>query len=103
MAQGIAWFHVRVRGAFNIQTSGVRVVLLHCLQSLPVAGVRVVGGDQSQSDVIVFDDPMRLVLEQSRSLPLRGNPELETRQPRIRGAIGVLEQAIAESSAPSQL
>src|SRR5262245_5948951 len=100
MTQRMTGLHVRVRGSFNVQALCVRVVLLHCLQSLRVAGIAVIRISQSKPYVVVLHDAMGLVLEQSRSLPLRWDPELETRHPRIGGAKGVLEHAIAKSSAP---
>src|SRR4029450_6129785 len=103
MTQRMPRLHVRVRGSFKVEALSMSVVLLHCLKSLLVGGVSLIGVGQSKPDVLVLHNPMGLLLEQSRSLPLRWYPEFDTRHPRIGGAIGVLEHPIAESSAPSQL
>src|SRR6267142_6455580 len=103
MTQRMSRLHVRVRGSLNVQALSVRIVLLHCPQSLLVASVVFIRRGQSKPDVVVLHNTMGLLLEQSCSFPLRWDPELDTRQPRIGSAIGVLEHPIAESSAPPQL
>src|SRR5437764_10522525 len=97
------WLQVRVRNKLSVKELSVRVIFLHHLHSLLVAGCPFIRSSQSVPDVVVLHDRMVLPLEQSRSLPFRWNPELEARQPRVRGAIGVLEHAIAEPSGPPKL
>src|SRR5262249_22079306 len=103
MTHGMAGREVGLFGELGIDEFGVGVVLPHRLHPPLVAGGSFVRIGQREADFVVRHDPMGLRREQFRSLPLRWHPVFETRQLRVRRAVGVLEHPVAEPSGPPKL
>ena len=102
MTHGMAGRRVRIRGELGVEELGVGVVLPHRLHPPLVGGRSFVRTGQCEADLVVLHDAMALLPEQPRPLPLRRHPVFETRQLRVRRAVGVLEHPVAEPSTSTE-